>query len=199
MTGWNPGVLSDAELDAAIANGDLVLIPAVDPEQIQPCSIDLRVGREFIFEREGFHTGLKDETLWGVYTEKLAFPEGELITIPANDFVLATTVERVELSNRLAGFVTGRSSVGRTGLFVENAGLIDPGFSGQITLELYNASKFPRQVRVGSLICQLVVERLATRSVRPYGHVSRRSKYQDQRGVTVSKWEEELDNSQPIR
>lgn len=37
-------------------------------------------------------------------------------------FVLATTMEYFELPNNLTAFVVGRSSLGRMGLFIQNAG-----------------------------------------------------------------------------
>jgi len=42
----------------------------------------------------------------------------------------------------MAAYVEGRSSIGRLGLQVQNAGFIDVGFHGQITLELENQSGY---------------------------------------------------------
>ena len=63
------------------------------------------------------------------------------VTIPAHSFLLATTMEYIEIPNYITAFVEGRSSIGRIGLFIQNAGWVDPGFKGRITLELYNANK----------------------------------------------------------
>jgi dCTP deaminase len=59
--------------------------------------------------------------------------EGPTITIPPHSFLLATTMEVVRLPDNLTAFVEGRSSIGRIGLFIQNAGWVDPGFEGQIT------------------------------------------------------------------
>ena len=72
-------------------------------------------------------------------------------------FVLARTLETVELSGSESGLIVGRSSIGRSGLFVENAGWVDPGFFGTITLELYNANDYAIELVAGTRICQLVV------------------------------------------
>jgi len=40
----------------------------------------------------------------------------------------------------MAAYVEGRSSIGRLGLQLQNAGFIYAGFHGQITLELENQS-----------------------------------------------------------
>ena len=46
-------ILSDADIRRRLADGELVVEPLSDPElQIQPASIDLRLGREFLaFQR----------------------------------------------------------------------------------------------------------------------------------------------------
>jgi len=48
-----------------------------------------------------------------------------------NKFVLASTQEKVSVPNHLAAFVAGRSSVGRLGLQIQNAGFVDAGFQGR--------------------------------------------------------------------
>ena len=79
--------------------------------------------------------------------------EKEKMILAPHSFVLATTRERVEVPDFLAAFVEGRSSIGRMGLFIQNAGWVDPGFCGQITLELYNANNLPIEIEAGRRIC----------------------------------------------
>jgi len=45
--------------------------------------------------------------------------------VQPKEFVLATTLEFVALPPDLTAFVEGRSSLGRLGLFIENAGWVD--------------------------------------------------------------------------
>jgi dCTP deaminase len=80
--------------------------------------------------------------------------------IPAHGFVLVRTREVIGISDRLTAFVEGRSSVGRLGLFTENAGWVDPGFVGSVTLELFNALPHPLLVHAGTRVCQLVFARV---------------------------------------
>lgn len=75
-------------------------------------------------------------------------------------FTLASTVETIALPIDFCAHVDGISSFGRRGVFVQNAGWIDPGFEGQITLELFNATKTPVFLRPRMRICQLVIERV---------------------------------------
>lgn len=107
--------------------------------------------------------------------------EGPAITIPPHSFLLATTMESVKLPHNLTAFVEGRSSIGRIGLFIQNAGWVDPGFEGQITLELYNANSLPIRLEAGRRICQLVFCRMDQAADAPY-----QGKYQGQRNATGS-------------
>ena len=100
---------------------------------------------------------------------------GEESIIPAHSFLLATTLEYIKLPNHVTAFVEGRSSIGRMGLFIQNAGWVDPGFEGKITLELYNANSLPIKLQSGRRICQLVFCELDQPAEFPY-----RGKYQKQ-------------------
>ena len=97
-------------------------------------------------------------------------------------FVLATTMEYFELPDNLTAFVEGRSSLGRMGLFIQNAGWVDPGFKGEITLELFNANRCAIELNAGRRVGQLVFAQLDKDALHPY-----RGKYQGQRGATGSK------------
>ncbi len=108
--------------------------------------------------------------------------EGDEFIVPAHGFVLATTQEVIRLPNTLTAFVEGRSSVGRLGLFIQNAGWVDPGFEGAITLELFNANAAPMCIETGRRICQLVIAQADRAVERPYS-----GKYQGQRETTGSR------------
>lgn len=82
----------------------------------------------------------------------------------------------------MTAFVEGRSSLGRMGLFIQNAGWVDPGFKGEITLELFNANRCAIELKAGRRVGQLVFAKLDDVALNPY-----RGKYQYQRGATGSK------------
>lgn len=76
-------------------------------------------------------------------------------------------MEYVRLPNNLTAFVEGRSSIGRMGLFIQNAGWVDPGFEGEITLELYNANQLPIRLKSGRRVCQLVFAQMDQEAFTP--------------------------------
>ena len=76
---------------------------------------------------------------------------------------------------------------GRGGVFLSNtAGLCDPGYEGQITLELSNLGTAPVALTPGMRISQLTFTELKSPAERPYG-AERGSKYQGQSGPQASR------------
>ena len=169
-------ILSDKTIREKLANGELAIEP-ISADQIQPASVDLRLGKSYlkIKSHQLTHISMSEETSYE------AFEQDHLI-LPPHTFILATTEEYIRLPNDLTAFVEGRSSVGRMGLFIQNAGWVDPGFEGQITLELYNANNLPIRLESGRRICQLVMAKLDQDAQNPY-----RGKYQGQRNATGSR------------
>jgi dCTP deaminase len=183
-------ILSDADIRRRLTDGDLVVEPLEDPElQIQPASIDLRLGREFLeFQRANIpciHPNSEQEV--DEYVEETVVEaDGEFVLHPG-DFVLGTTKERVEIPRDLIAHVEGRSSLGRLAIVVHaTAGLADPGYEGQITLELSNLGTAPVALTPGMRISQLTFTELKTPAERPYG-AERGSKYQGQSGPQASR------------
>lgn len=166
-------ILSDKTLKEMIATGELVITP-IDEKSIQPASIDCRLGNHFlIVESNQMDIITLDSEI------KYREITSESITIPPHTFLLATTQEYIEVPDDLTAFVEGRSSIGRIGLFIQNAGWVDPGFKGRITLELYNAGSLPIRLEAGKRICQLVFCKMDQKAENPY-----KGKYQGQK-VTV--------------
>ena len=67
-------------------------------------------------------------------------------------------------------------------LFIQNAGWVDPGFQGEITLELFNANRCAIELTSGRRVGQLVFARMDASAIQPYN-----GKYQGQRGATGSR------------
>lgn len=153
----------------------------------QPSSVDLHLDDEFaVMQSQDEPVVLDDESTYPEYEFHL---QDEFVIEPLQ-FVLATTQEVVGLDETVYGQLWGRSSVGRLGIFVHNAGLADSGFKGDLTLELFNASPVPIILESGMSIAQMTVHELKNPSTSDYGEQSG-SKYQDQSGVTPSKLHED--------
>jgi dCTP deaminase len=101
------------------------------------------------------------------------------------EFILASTAERIELSSFIAARVEGKSSLGRLGLLVHvTAGFVDPGFEGELTLEIANLSDVTLVLYAGMRVCQLTFETVEPPE-QDYRHTGR---YQGQTGPTESRY-----------
>ncbi|MBI4081470.1 MAG: dCTP deaminase [Candidatus Lambdaproteobacteria bacterium] len=179
-------ILSDVTLRAMMARGELLVEP-FEQYLLQPASIDLRLGSHFLkVDENATDTIRMDQPVR--YVEMTM----EEIVIPPHSFLLASTMEYVRLPIDVTAFVEGRSSIGRIGLFVQNAGWVDPGFEGELTLELFNANRQPIRLQSGRRVCQLVFARMDQATSIPY-----RGKYQGQRRPVGSRIYEDSDPRRP--
>lgn len=176
-------ILSDGEILKLITDHEVIISP-IEPEQIQPASIDIRLGDRFKRISHCWNGIIKLDNLDDVkYVECVT----DRFVIPPGDFVLATTKEYIKLPPYITAFVEGRSSIGRLGIFIQNAGWVDPGFEGEITLELYNANRYSIELIAGMRIGQLVFAKTGSDAINPY-----KGKYQGQTGATQSKIDEDF-------
>jgi dCTP deaminase len=175
-------IFSDRDIRQQIKLGRLRILPEVEDHQIQPASVDLRLGESFKrFKPTRRILDVKDQPSISDANYAQTIPLGAPVQIEPGEFLLAVTHERVELPDDIVGRVEGRSSVGRLGLAVHvTAGYIDPGFKGQITLEFANLNRYAIRLYVGMRIAQIVFERTTTPALRPYGSKGLGSKYQNQ-------------------
>ena len=95
--------------------------------------------------------------------------------------LLVASIERVELSNRIVGFLHLRSSLAREGLFASLA-LVDPGFRGQLTVSLYNSGDSAVNLAKGERFIQLSLLRLGKPAINKYA-----GRYQNSTGVVASR------------
>lgn len=130
------GMLSGNEIERCVRSGEIQITPFV-PEQVNPNSVDLRLGPSLLVydTREGFfdmatrHWSGPGPSTWNL-------EEDGPLKLDPRYFVLGHTVERIHASHHVA-VVDGKSSLGRMSLSVhQTAGFIDASFNGQITLEL---------------------------------------------------------------
>lgn len=166
---------SDHTIRQMLDHGVLVISPRPDDWCFQPASVDLRLGGDFL--------RVMQEGVWQACAEP-----GERFSVDPRECVLATTAETLTLPNHMVARVEGKSSWGRKFLMVHStAGFVDPGFTGQITLELTNLSPRRLHLTVGEPIAQISFERLDHAAARPYGHPDLGSRYQGQTGATPAR------------
>lgn len=184
-------VLSDIDMENSIERGEFQVTRGERKDlSIQPASMDLHLGRKLK------HPSKEDDNAVQVW-DKETYPEYSSVDtdrplIPEKSFALATTQEEITIPNGMVSLLHGRSSVGRLGLFIENAGLIDPGFSGQVTLELTNVMDYDIELLAGMRIGQLTFHEMKTTPQVGYSEYNE-SKYHGQIGPTTSRLYEDFE------
>ena len=163
-------ILNDSALRQRAIDG---LVAPLTLSNVQGSSVDLTLGDSIKVEApvgsggKWFDTSIKD-----VYD------------LAPGEFILAHTAETVTIPEDCAAMVLLRSSAARAGYEHSLAGWCDPGFQGQITLELRNNCRFHHlPVQKGMRLCQLVVHKLTAAAAELYAV---RGHYQGQVGVTAS-------------
>jgi dCTP deaminase len=179
-------ILPDHEIRKSLEEGRLLIEPLEDPEkQIQPAWVDLRLGSEFkVFK----HTAepFIDSRDPKEYTQSHEC-DGKPFILHPGEFVLGITKEKIRIPGDMAGYVDGRSSLGRLGVTAHiTSGWVDPGFSGKLVLEISNLGKMPVTLYPGMRMCKLILFRLSSPSERPYDQ-RETSKYRDQDKVEQSR------------
>jgi dCTP deaminase len=187
-------VLADRDIRAAIDAGDVVIRP-YDATDLQPSSVDLHLDRRFRVFRNNRYPYIDVRAPQPDLTELLEVADDEPFVLHPGEFVLGQTLEWVELPNNLVARLEGKSSLGRLGLLIHStAGYVDPGWRGNLTLELSNVANLPIALYAGMKIGQISFFEMSSAVERPYGSPELGSKYQGQSEPTASAFHADFEN-----
>lgn len=180
-------LLSDRDIRAEIESGRVGLDP-YEPSLIQPSSFDVRLDKYFrVFDNHKY-AAIDPAVEQPELTRLVEVEPGRPFVLHPGEFVLGSTYESVTLPDDIAARLEGKSSLGRLGLLTHStAGFIDPGFEGNVTLELSNTATLPINLWPGMKIGQLCFFRLSSPAENPYGSSVYGSRYRGQRGPTASR------------
>lgn len=182
-------LLSDRDIKKEIKKGNIKIKPHPTFDiQLSSCSLDLRLGYEFrTFQYSVLpFIDIKKE-LPSELSKKIKISGDKFFIVQPGEFVLGTTYEWVELSDHIAARIEGRSSIGRLGIIVHaTASLVDPGWKGNLVLELSNIARMPVALYPKMRICSLAFEYLSSPSEIPYNK-RKISNYINQKGAVFSK------------
>ena len=188
-------VLSDKSIKQQLEQGRVVVSP-LDPQHIQPASIDLHLDRQILIFTNSRQPCIDVKESLDNLTQIVTIPEDSPFILHPGEFVLGSTAEHIELPEDLVARLEGKSSLGRLGLVIHStAGFLDPGWKGHLTLELSNLARLPITLYYGMKIGQISFLRLTTAAERVYGSESLGSKYQGQTLPTPSRFHQEFGQS----
>ena len=180
-------IFSDRTIKKAIRDGRILIDPYHE-DMVQPSSVDLRCANDFrVFENHRYSL-IDPKAEQPHLTTAVSASTDEPFILHPGEFVLGSTLEIVGLADDIVARLEGKSSLGRIGLLIHStAGFIDPGFKGQVTLELSNVATLPIAIYPGMKIGQVSFYELSTPAEHPYGSKKAGSKYQGQTGPTPSR------------
>ncbi len=183
-------LLSDRSIKEAIARGKIVIKPYFE-DCVQPSSIDVHLDNKFLLFNKSKHGVIDVRQKQDGLMMPVEIKEDEPFMLHPGEFILGSTLESVKLSNDIAGQIEGKSSLGRLGLLIHStAGFIDPGWEGNLTLELSNVSPLPITLYYKMKIGQISFTEMSTPVDKPYGSKGLGSHYQGQKVPVASKFHE---------
>lgn len=174
-------ILSDREIQAAVARGALKLTPTPPTEAWSSTAVDLRLARELVrWDRPGrsgveavvcpAHPDYDFDEVRQQYSQRINIPEDGYV-FKSQTFLLAWTQEKIQLphQSRIAARVEGKSSLARLGIGVHvTAPTIHAGFGykkdedaypgSPLQLEMWNVGPLDVKLAEGMPICQLILE-----------------------------------------
>jgi dCTP deaminase len=142
------GVLSGKALQSAVESGEILINP-FEPKHLNPASYDLTLGDGVTIYQKGLP--YLDPKAENPTTSFKIGPEGYILK-PGVGYLMHTQ-ESVG-TDKYVPAIDGKSSIGRLFVLVHvTAGLGDPGFNGQYTLEVLTT--YPIRLYPGMRICQV--------------------------------------------
>lgn len=187
--------LSDRDIIQHLKIGKIGIEPMPDQNKIKGISVDLRLANKFrvfndhtapFIDLSG-ESGEMQKLMDKIMGDEVVIEDGQAFFLHPGELALASTFESVSIPDDLVGWLDGRSSLARLGLMVHvTAHRIDPGWQGQIVLEIFNSGKLPLALRPGMDICAINFETLSSAAIKPYNKRAD-AKYRNQQGPTASR------------
>lgn len=133
-----------------------------EKDQIQPASVDLRIGIIFRKKKRLSETERYDEQCDSVVQyDKL----GEVVNLSKGEIVTILTYEAVRLPDNIAGTLFPPNSLSVEGVLILNPGHVDPGYLGRVTVRLINFKEATLPLRIGQNIFTMTLEQITEKKL----------------------------------
>jgi len=162
-------VLTQAEILDYVTKGEITFKPALDRFQLQAHSVDLRLGFTFLVPKSWHVTKAGREQLHmdyyatdrPEYFDVVELEQGQFFDLLPGEHILVSSLESVKVPDDLMAVMYPRSSTNRKGISVDQTGIIDSGYEGQLVIPVRNNTQF-QSVRLypGERFCQIVFQKL---------------------------------------
>ncbi|MFC2048749.1 dCTP deaminase [Elusimicrobiota bacterium] len=158
---------------------------------VGPCSVDLTLASEFRVFKPGIVVDPRNADSINSNTIFID-TKGKPFTLSPNQFILASTVEKLSISKKFVALLEGKSSIARLGVVVHSAGLVNPGTGEEnpatLVLEIFCMNNSPVLLYPGMKIIQIMFDELESEASMGYD-IRLSSKYVGQEGPAAPKFE----------
>ena len=162
-------ILTKKDILKGVSTGKISFSPNLDSFQLQAHSVDLRLGFTFLVPKSWYVSKSGREQVHMDYyaTEKREYfdvvelEKGQFFDILPGEHILVSSLESVKLPDDLMAVMYPRSSTNRKGISVDQTGIIDSGYEGQLVIPIRNNTQ-SQTVRLypGERFCQIVFQKL---------------------------------------
>ena len=162
-------VLTNIDIMQQIKSGRLIFEPALDRFQLQAHSVDLRLGFTFLVPKSWQVTSKGREQLHldfyapetPEHFDVVELEKGQFFDLLPHEHVLVSSLESIKIPDDIMAVMYPRSSINRKGISVDQTGIVDSGYQGQLVIPIRNNTQ-SQTVRLypGERFCQLVFEKL---------------------------------------
>lgn len=165
-------VLNKDDIKKYVSAGKICFSPGLDSFQLQAHSVDLRLGFTFLVPKSWQVTKAGREQLHmdfyaperPEYFDVVELEKGQFFDLLPGEHILVSSLETVKLADDLMAVMYPRSSINRKGISVDQTGIVDSGYEGQLVIPIRNNTN-SQTVRLypGERFCQLVFQKLTSK------------------------------------
>ena len=136
---------------------EIIIRPLLDEAQIGELSVDFRLGTDFLLSFQGRHSAIDASNYENPEPSSSFFQEtrrlvGSTFLFHPMQTVLCSTLEYIKLPPNIFLSLSIRSSYSRLGFSIST--IVQPGYSGCLSMELTNVNNTPVKITVGSRLVQ---------------------------------------------
>ncbi|MEK7076874.1 MAG: dCTP deaminase [Patescibacteria group bacterium] len=200
-------ILGKKDIARYLSEGKLVFDPAIDKFQLQPNSLDLRVGWSFYIPEQWKYSDEGRSAVEPNYLEHKANQDyfrfiklrpGQYFEFLPHEFAIISSLEKVSLKDdNLMALLYPRSSVARRGFVIES-GVVDVHYEGHMMIPVLNGTSHTLRLYPGERIYQLVFHTLeqGLSSEEAQMHGVQKAKYH---GATAQNLEARTDSEDELK
>jgi deoxycytidine triphosphate deaminase len=151
-----------------VSNPEIRLVEGLSERELknpEGTGLDLRVGKLSRFQKSQAFLSVDDRSTLDSSVDACIQNDGEcVLTIASKEYVLLTTIEKINMPLDLVGIIRPRGTLFRSGLILMT-GQINPGYNGEQTFGLFNASDYEFRLQLGARVAHVLFAKIDGASI----------------------------------